>query len=49
MQAIEKKLLKYEIVDDDEGESRRFDIKLEDFVDSASRTIGPKDRRARGC
>ena len=33
MQAIEKEpeVLKYEIVDDDEGESRRFDIKLEDF------------------
>ena len=33
MQAIEKEpeVLKYEIVDD-EGESRRFDIKLEDFL-----------------
>ena len=50
MQAIEKEpeVLKYEIVDD-EGESRRFDINLRIFVDSASRTIGPNDRHARGC
>ena len=55
MQAIEKEpeVLTYEIVDDvddaGEGNRTRFDIKLEDFVDSASRMIGTNARRARDC
>ena len=56
MQAIEKEpeVLTYEIVDDvddagGEGNRTRFDIKLEIFVDSASRMIGTNARRARDC